>query len=167
MKAPAVVFVLTFVLALSACAQQLTASNTEAPSPVSASEVSAPEPIKPEPIKPEPATIALPEAPHRIADKTFWAATAFQAAAATIDVESTVDMTNRGCTEGWSSWAVGTRPDRATLYASAAASNLATATVAYLLKKHGKRYWWLPQTALGSVHSFAASRNRFLLRCHH
>jgi hypothetical protein len=116
----------------------------------------------------DPAVIALPEAPrHRVVDRKFVATTAFQVAANIFDVESTIGMQKKGlCKEGWSSWAVGDYPQRPKLYATAALANAGTATLAYFLKKKGKSYWWLPQVAAGSVHTFAASRNRFWLGCY-
>jgi len=76
-------------------------------------------------------------------------------------------MQKRGlCKEGWSSWAVGDHPTRPKLYATAALANAGTATLAYFLKKNGKSYWWLPQVSAGSIHTFAASRNRFWLGCY-
>jgi hypothetical protein len=115
----------------------------------------------------DPSAIALPETPHRVVDKKFVTATAFQVAANIFDVESTIGMQKKGlCKEGWSSWAVGDHPTRAKLYATAALANAGTATLAYLLKKKGKSYWWLPQVSAGSVHTFAASRNRFWLGCY-
>ena len=115
----------------------------------------------------DPSAIALPETPHRVVDKKFVTATAFQVAANIFDVESTIGMEKKGlCKEGWSSWAVGDHPTRAKLYATAALANAGTATLAYLLKKKGKSYWWLPQVTAGSVHTFAASRNRFWLGCY-
>jgi hypothetical protein len=115
----------------------------------------------------DPAAISLPEAPHRVVDKKFVAATAFQVAANIFDVESTIGMQKKGlCKEGWSSWAVGDYPTRPKLYATAAIANAGTATLAYFLKKKGKNYWWLPQVSVGSVHAFAASRNRFWLGCY-
>jgi hypothetical protein len=116
----------------------------------------------------DPAAIALPEAPQRrVVDKKFVATTAFQVAANIFDVESTIGMQKKGlCKEGWSSWAVGEHPDRPKLYATAAFANAGTATLAYFLKKKGKSYWWLPQVGAGSVHTFAASRNRFWLGCY-
>lgn len=160
------VLALTLVLCLSAAAQQLTASNSEAPQPVNATVSETLSAVMKPALKLEPTAKVLPETPHRVADKKFWAATGFQLAAATLDVESTIDMTERGCTEGWSSWMVGKRPSRATLYPTAIAGNVATATVAYFLKKRGKSYWWMPQVSAGSLHTFAAGRNRFMLYCH-
>jgi hypothetical protein len=171
------VLALALVLTASGFGQQLTASNSEALTPVSEvapniTSISTPASSEPTlatinaTMKLEPVAKVLPEAPRHVADKKFWTATGFQLVAATIDVESTIDMTDRGCTEGWSSWIVGKRPSRATLYPSAVAGSVATATVAYFLKKRGKSYWWMPQVTAGSVHTFAASRNRFLLYCH-
>jgi hypothetical protein len=115
----------------------------------------------------DPSAIALPETPHRVVDKKFVTATAFQVAANIFDVESTIGMQKKGlCKEGWSSWAVGDHPTRAKLYTTAALANAGTATLAYLLKKKGKSYWWLPQVSAGSIHTFAASRNRFWLGCY-
>jgi len=113
------------------------------------------------------AIVRLPEAPKRVVDRKYVSLVAFQVAANIFDVESTVGMQKKGlCKEGWSSWAVGEHPTRAKLYASAALANAGTATLAYLLKKKGKSYWWLPQVSAGGVHTFAASRNRFWLGCY-
>lgn len=115
----------------------------------------------------DPAAVSLPETPHRVFDKKFVTTTAFQVGANIFDVESTIGMQKKGlCKEGWSSWAVGDYPSRPKLYATAAIANVSTATLAYFLKKKGKSYWWLPQVAAGSVHTFAASRNRFWLGCY-
>ena len=115
----------------------------------------------------DPAAIALPEAPKRVVDKKYVSLVAFQVAANIFDVESTISMQKKGlCKEGWSSWAVGDHPTRPQLYATAALANAGTATLAYFLKKKGKSYWWLPQVSAGSVHTFAASRNRFWLGCY-
>ena len=112
--------------------------------------------------------LVLPEAPKKhVVDKQFVGFAAFQVAANIFDVESTIGMQKKGlCKEGWSSWAVGDHPTRPQLYASAALANAGTATLAYFLKKKGKSYWWLPQVTAGSVHTFAASRNRFWLGCY-
>ena len=116
----------------------------------------------------DPSTMILPEAPKKhVVDKKFVGFAAFQAAANIFDVESTISMQKKGlCKEGWSSWAVGDHPTRPQLYATAALANAGTATLAYFLKKKGKSYWWLPQVTAGSVHTFAASRNRFWLGCY-
>lgn len=114
-----------------------------------------------------PSALVLPEAPKRVVDKKYVSLVAFQAVANIFDVESTISMQKKGlCKEGWSSWAVGDHPTRRQLYATAALANAGTATLAYLLKKKGKSYWWLPQVTAGSVHAFAASRNRFWLGCY-
>ena len=115
----------------------------------------------------DPAAVSLPEAPRRVVDKKYVGLVAFQAAATIFDVESTIGMQKKGlCKEGWSSWALGDYPQRPKLYATAALANAGTATLAYFLKKKGKSYWWLPQVGVGSVHTFAASRNRFWLGCY-
>ena len=116
----------------------------------------------------DPSTMILPEAPKKhVVDKKFVGFATFQVAANIFDVESTISMQKKGlCKEGWSSWAVGDHPTRPQLYATAALANAGTATLAYFLKKKGKSYWWLPQVTAGSVHTFAASRNRFWLGCY-
>jgi hypothetical protein len=116
----------------------------------------------------DPSAMILPEAPKKhVVDKKFVGFAALQVAANIFDIESTIGMQKKGlCKEGWSSWAVGEHPTRPQLYATAALANAGTATLAYFLKKKGKRYWWLPQITAGSVHTFAASRNRFWLGCY-
>lgn len=148
---------LLLVLALSimGAAQHATVESSDTES--SSKETAAESGIDPQP---------LPQAPQKFVDRKWFALTAYQAANSVLDIESTVRMQEQHrCKEGWSSWLVGEHPGRARLYTTASIANVGSAYLAYFLRKKDRKYWWVPQLTAGTVHGFAAGRNRYLLGC--
>lgn len=101
-----------------------------------------------------------PKPQPRVVDKKFLAVTALSIGAAGMDIHSTryCITHNPNCYEGVGILS-GTRPSTAKLVAVNVPMQVGINGLGYLLKKKGKRWWWVPQVAYAGLRVGVAIRN--------